>query len=138
MVFFFFFTFELKALYFQTGFSQEHRGRYDIKESNLMQYKEQQKSNAIFIKKHFLSVRQDSWILKSEPYLLNLAIWHWMKSKDDWYCVFNTTQCTARTVRFSKKSPWSVFFRSEMSLICHKITVKCRWNFHRENLQIRT
>jgi hypothetical protein len=31
-----------------------------IKESNLMQYKEQQKSNAIFIKKHFLSVRQDS------------------------------------------------------------------------------
>jgi hypothetical protein len=22
----------LKALYFQTGFSQEHRGRYDIKE----------------------------------------------------------------------------------------------------------
>ena len=35
---------------------------------------------------------------------------------------------TARTVRFSKKSPWSVFFRSEMSLICHKITVECRWN----------
>jgi hypothetical protein len=38
----------LKALYFQTGFSQEHRGRYDIKESNLMQHKEQQKSNSIF------------------------------------------------------------------------------------------
>jgi hypothetical protein len=33
---------------------------------------------------------------------------------------------TARTARFSKKSPWSVFFRSEMSLICHNITVKCR------------
>jgi hypothetical protein len=48
----------LKALYFQTGFSQEHRGRYDIKESNLMQHKEQQKSNSIFIKEHFLSVRQ--------------------------------------------------------------------------------
>jgi hypothetical protein len=48
----------LKALYFQTGFSQEDRGRYDIKESNLMQHKEQQKSNSIFIKKHFLSVRQ--------------------------------------------------------------------------------
>jgi hypothetical protein len=43
----------LKVLYFQTGFSQEHRGRYDIKESNLMQYKEQQKSNSIFIKKTF-------------------------------------------------------------------------------------
>jgi ABC-type Fe3+ transport system permease subunit len=28
--------------------------------------------------------------------------------------------------RFSKKSPWSVFFRGEMSVICHKITVKCR------------
>jgi hypothetical protein len=49
----------LKALYFQTGFSQEHRGRYDINESNLMQHKEQQKSNSIFIKKkHFLSVSQ--------------------------------------------------------------------------------
>ena len=35
---------------------------------------------------------------------------------------------TARTARFSKKSPWSVFFRGEMSVICHKITVKCRWN----------
>jgi hypothetical protein len=35
---------------------------------------------------------------------------------------------TARTTRFSKKSPWSVFFRGEMSVICHKITVKCRWN----------
>ena len=35
---------------------------------------------------------------------------------------------TARTARFSKKSPWSVFFRCEMSVICHKITVKCRWN----------
>ena len=33
---------------------------------------------------------------------------------------------TARTARFSKKSPWSVFFRGEMSVICHKITVKCR------------
>jgi hypothetical protein len=33
---------------------------------------------------------------------------------------------TARTARFSKKSPWSVFFRDEMSVICHKITVKCR------------
>jgi hypothetical protein len=32
----------------------------------------------------------------------------------------------ARTARFSKKSPWSLFFRSEMSVICHKITVKCR------------
>jgi aromatic ring-cleaving dioxygenase len=30
------------------------------------------------------------------------------------------------TARFSKKSPWSVFFRGEMSVICHKITVKCR------------
>jgi hypothetical protein len=40
------------------GKEQEHRGRYDIKESNLMQHKEQQKSNSIFIKKHFLSVRQ--------------------------------------------------------------------------------
>jgi hypothetical protein len=29
-------------------------------------------------------------------------------------------------VRFSKKSPWSVFFRGEMSVICHKITIKCR------------
>ena len=37
-------------------------------------------------------------------------------------------QATARTARFSKKSPWSVFFRGEMSVICHKITVKCRWN----------
>jgi hypothetical protein len=36
--------------------------------------------------------------------------------------------CTARTARFSKKSPWSVFFRCEMSVICPKITVKCRWN----------
>jgi hypothetical protein len=35
---------------------------------------------------------------------------------------------TARTARFSKKSPWSVFFHGEMSVICHKITVKCRWN----------
>jgi hypothetical protein len=33
---------------------------------------------------------------------------------------------TARTARFSKKSPWSVFFRGEMSVICHKITVKGR------------
>ena len=33
---------------------------------------------------------------------------------------------TARTARFSKKSPWSVFFRGEMSVICHKITVKCQ------------
>ena len=33
---------------------------------------------------------------------------------------------TARTAHFSKKSPWSVFFRGEMSVICHKITVKCR------------
>jgi hypothetical protein len=33
---------------------------------------------------------------------------------------------TARTARFSKKSPWSVIFRGEMSVICHKITVKCR------------
>jgi hypothetical protein len=39
---------------------------------------------------------------------------------------------TARTARFSKKSPWSVFFRGEMSVICHKITVKCQWN-HGEN-----
>jgi hypothetical protein len=51
--FFFFFFLHLKALYFQTVFSQEHRGRYDIKESNLMQHKEQQKSNSIFIKKTF-------------------------------------------------------------------------------------
>jgi hypothetical protein len=35
---------------------------------------------------------------------------------------------TACTARFSKKSPWSVFFRGEMSVICHKITIKCRWN----------
>jgi hypothetical protein len=40
---------------------------------------------------------------------------------------------TARTARFSKKSPWSVFFRGEMSVICHKMSVKSRWNFHREN-----
>ena len=33
---------------------------------------------------------------------------------------------TARTARFSKKSPWSVFFRGEMSVTCHKITVKSR------------
>ena len=32
---------------------------------------------------------------------------------------------TARTARFSKKSPWSVFIRGEMSVMCHKITVKC-------------
>jgi hypothetical protein len=31
---------------------------------------------------------------------------------------------TARTARFSKKSPWSVFFRGEMSVICHKITAE--------------
>ena len=43
------------------------------------------------------------------------------------YCEFNPWT-TARTARFSKKSPWSVFFRGEMSVICHKITVKCRWN----------
>ena len=36
---------------------------------------------------------------------------------------FSFTACTAR---FSKKSPWSVFFRGEMSVICHKITIKCR------------
>jgi hypothetical protein len=46
------------------------------------------------------------------------------------HCIymFLCNQCTARTARFSKKSPWSVFFRGEMSVICHKITVKCRWN----------
>ena len=33
---------------------------------------------------------------------------------------------TACTACFTKKSPWSVFFRGEMSVICHKITVKCR------------
>ena len=37
-----------------------------------------------------------------------------------------TLDPTARTARFSKKSSWSVFFRGEMSVICHKITVKCR------------
>jgi hypothetical protein len=60
----------LKALYFQTGFSQEHRGGYDIKESNLMQHKEQQKSNSIFIKKNIfcLSVRQ----LNSEIRVLSI------------------------------------------------------------------
>ncbi len=60
----------LKALYFQTGFSQEHRGRYDINESNLMQHKEQQKSNSIFIKKNIfcLSVRQ----LNSEIRVLSI------------------------------------------------------------------
>jgi hypothetical protein len=52
----------LKALYFQTGFSQEHRGRYDIKESNLMQHKEQQKSNSIFIKKN--NAKQTNNILR--------------------------------------------------------------------------
>jgi hypothetical protein len=41
-----------------------------------------------FHQKTFSVCLTDSWILKSEPYLLNLAIWHWMKSKDDWYCVF--------------------------------------------------
>jgi hypothetical protein len=54
--YYFIFFLHLKALYFQTGFSQEHRGRHDIKESNLMQHKAQQQSNSIFIKKHFLSV----------------------------------------------------------------------------------
>ena len=38
----------------------------------------------------------------------------------------NVLMFTARTARFSKKSPWSVIFRGEMSVICHKITVKCR------------
>ena len=68
-------------------------GRYDIKESNLMQHKEQQKSNSIFIKKNIFS-----WILKSESYLLNLAIWHWMKSKDDWYIVSFTPHNVIVTV----------------------------------------
>jgi hypothetical protein len=52
----------VSALYFQTGFSQEHRGRYDIKESNLMQHKEQQKSNSIFIKKN--NAKQTNNILR--------------------------------------------------------------------------
>jgi hypothetical protein len=51
--FLFFFTFMIWKLYiFGNVFLQEHRGRYDIKESNLMQHKEQQKSNSIFIKKN--------------------------------------------------------------------------------------
>jgi hypothetical protein len=54
------FFLHLKALYFQTGFSQEHRGRYDIKESNLMQHKELQKSNSILIKKTFSICKTDS------------------------------------------------------------------------------
>jgi hypothetical protein len=53
----------LKALYFQTGFSQEHRGRYDIKESNLMQHKEQQKSNSIFIKKKHFQLNSEIRVL---------------------------------------------------------------------------
>ena len=44
---------------------------------------------------------------------------------------------TVRTEVFSMKSPWSVSFRGEMAAICHKIFVKCRWNFHRENIQIK-
>ena len=52
--FLFFFTFMIWKLYiFGNVFLQEHRGRYDIKESNLMQHKEQQKSISIFIKKPF-------------------------------------------------------------------------------------
>jgi len=84
----------LKALYFQTGFSQEHRGRYDINESNLMQHKEQQKSNSIFIKKNIfcLSVRQ----LNSEIRVLSIKSGNLtLNEKQRWlvYCVFYTTQC---------------------------------------------
>ena len=43
------------------------------------------------------------------------------------------TVCTAL---FSTKSPWSVFFRGEMAVICHKISVKCRWN-HGETFTVK-
>ena len=35
---------------------------------------------------------------------------------------------SVRTATFSTKSAWSVFFRSEIAVICHKISVKCWWN----------
>ena len=35
---------------------------------------------------------------------------------------------TVRTEVFSTKSTWSMFFCGEMAVICHKISVKCRWN----------
>ena len=48
------------------------------------------------------------------------------------YCSFIKTHkptCTGlRTETFSKKSPKSVIFRSEIAVICHKNTIKCRWN----------
>ena len=90
----FYFFLHLKALYFQTGFSQEHQGRYDINESNLMQHKEQQKTNSIFIKKNIfcLSVRQ----LNSEIRALSIKSGNLkLNEKQRWfvYCVFYTTQC---------------------------------------------
>ena len=44
------------------------------------------------------------------------------------YVIVYISRYTVRTARFSQKSPWSVFFHGEMSVICHKITIKCRWN----------
>ena len=64
----------------------------------------------------------------------NLSNLHnWYKSvekkisqKNPEYMLNYSLSYTACRVRYSKKSPWSVFFRGEMSVICHKITVKCR------------
>jgi hypothetical protein len=54
------------VLYFQTGFSQEHQGRYDINESNLMQHKEQQKTNSIFIKKNIFCRKNKAFKCKKK------------------------------------------------------------------------
>ena len=44
------------------------------------------------------------------------------------YLTYNVWQCTVGAEVFSTNSPWSVFICGEMAVICHKISVKCRWN----------
>ena len=42
-----------------------------------------------------------------------------LKVHSNFHCVL-----TVRTEVFSTKSPWLVFFRGEMAVICHKMSVK--------------
>ena len=72
----------------------------------------------------YIYISIDTYISTSQPIPIYLRLNRYLYI----YVSTDTYISTARTARFSKKSPWLVFFHGEMSVICHKITVKCRIN----------